>query len=383
MHEGILLLSIKELKMEKKQLFVGCFFLLALFSIQTQAQKSAICPDNYWFVEGQAGVGYTTGEASFGKLLSPQAALSIGKSFNPIIATRLQLSGWQGKGGWENATPEHLANNYSFDYAQVSLDAMFNLTNVFCGYEDDRCFNLLAIIGVGFAHSANYELVPGLPSTDAVNSAVARAGVQGNFRLNQRWDLNLELMGNGINDSFNAKSGSVNDWQFNLLAGFRYKFGHKAAKVVEDPCALTVASLNDKINAQREEIAVLQQQLQAKPRVEERIKTVTEKTTEAYIPFKIGKSRIAEDQLIHLYRVAQYLKENPGTTALITGYADAATGTQEVNQKISLLRAQAVANALIRNYGIAANRVTVDSKGATEQPFEENNWNRVAIMLTR
>lgn len=364
----------------KKQLMIALTLLLGAFSVSAQQQLQ---PENYWFIQGQAGAGYTTSERSFGKSISPAAALSIGKSFNPIIAARLRVSGWEGKGGWSNATSAHPVDNYSFNYVHTSLDAMFNLTNVFCGYKANRCFNLIGIIGVGYAHSFDYDNVVGLPNTEAVNSAVASTGLQGAFRLSNAWSLNMELMGNALNDAFNAKTGSVNDWKFDLLAGVTYKFGHKAAKVAEDPCASAVASLNDKINAQRQEIAALQQQLQAKPKVEERIKTVTEKTTEAYIPFKIGKSRIAEDQLIHLYRVAQYLKENPGTTALITGYADAATGTKEVNQKISLLRAQAVADALIHNYGIAASRITVDSKGAAEQPFEKNNWNRVAIMLTR
>lgn len=362
----------------KKRLFISCFLLVNLFAINAQD----VCPDNYWFLEGQVGVGYTAGEAAFGKLLSPHVALSIGKSFNPIIATRLQLSGWQGKGGWINATPEHPENNYSFDYTQVSLDAMLNLTNLFCSYKNDRCFNLLGIIGIGYAHSFNYESVPTLPPTESVNSAIARAGVQGNFRLNQCWDLNLELMGNAVNDAFNAKSGSVNDWQFSLLAGFRYKFGHKAAKVVEDPCASTVALLNDKINNQHKEIVDLQQQLQARPKAEECVTTTVEKVAMSYIPFSIGKSHIANNQLIHVHHIARYLNEHPDATVTITGYADVKTGTREGNRKLSLKRAQAVADVLVKNYHIDSQRIAVDGKGDDEQPFEENNWNRVAIMLT-
>lgn len=363
----------------KKQLLAGALFLLSAFPASAQQVK----PADYWFVTGQAGAGYTTGEQSFGKLISPAAAISIGKSFNPIIAARLRVSGWEGKGGWSSATTEHPLDSYSFSYVQTSLDAMFNLTNVFGRYKADRCFNLIGVIGVGYTHSFDYGHIPGLNSEATVNSAVASAGLQGDFRLSNAWSLNLEMMGNAVNDAFNAKAGSVNDWKFDLLAGVTYKFGYKAAKPMADPSAELIASLNDKINQQRQEIAGLQDQLQAKPKVEERIKTVIEKTTEAYIPFKIGKSDIAADQLIHLYRVAQYLKENSGTIAVITGYADAKTGTQTVNRKISLLRAQAVADALIRNYGIEASRITVDSKGADVQPFGENDWNRVAIMMTR
>lgn len=366
----------------KKILFTGCMLLWAAVAANAQQQPKN-CPENYWFIEGQAGAGYTEGEASFGKLIAPAAAISIGKSFNPIIAARLQANGWKGKGGWKNKTTEHPENSYTFNYAQVALDAMFNLTNICCGYKEGRCFNLVGIIGVGYAHSSDYDNIPGLSSTEAVNSAVARAGIQTNFRINKHWDLNMELTGNAINDSFNAKKGSVNDWQVNLLAGFTYKFGHKASKAVEDPCAATVAELNGKINTQRGEIEELQRQLQAKPKTVERVTTVTEKIMEAYIPFKIGKSRIASEQQIHLYQIAQFLKENPNARITVTGYADAKTGNKEVNRKLSEKRAQAIADNLIKKYGIENERIAINGKGDTLQPFEENSWNRVAILITK
>lgn len=363
----------------KKQLFISCFSLLSFLWVNAQD----VCPGRYWFIEGQAGVGYTAGETSFGQLLSPAAALSIGRSFNPVIATRLQVSGWQGKGGWSQATPEHPDNRYSFAFVQASWDALFNLTTIFGQHKPDRCFNLIGIVGVGYAHSFDYDNIQGINADKTVNSAVARAGLQGNFRLSRSWNLNLELIGNGINDSFNAKSGSVDDWQFNLLAGFTYKFGHKATKPAEATNTTQIAALNQTINAQRQEIENLQQQLQAKPRVEERVTTIVEKIATSYIPFSIGKSHIANDQLIHVNHIARYLNEHPDAMVTITGYADAKTGTKEVNQMLSQKRAQAVADVLIKDYHIASHRIHVDGKGDAEQPFEKNNWNRVAIMLTR
>ena len=48
---------------------------------------------------------------------------------------------------------------------------------------------------------------------------------------------------------------------------------------------------------------------------------------------------------------------------------------------LSERRAKAVANALINEYGIDSSRVSVDWKGDTEQPYAENDWNRVAIFF--
>ena len=48
--------------------------------------------------------------------------------------------------------------------------------------------------------------------------------------------------------------------------------------------------------------------------------------------------------------------------------------------KISRMRAESVADAL-RAAGISADRIIVDAKGDTQQPFEVNNRNRVAIAV--
>jgi outer membrane protein OmpA-like peptidoglycan-associated protein len=65
----------------------------------------------------------------------------------------------------------------------------------------------------------------------------------------------------------------------------------------------------------------------------------------------------------------------------VIGYADKNTGTSKYNMGLSEKRAKNVANALIYKYNIASNRVTVEWKGDTEQPYAENAWNRVAIFF--
>ena len=44
-------------------------------------------------------------------------------------------------------------------------------------------------------------------------------------------------------------------------------------------------------------------------------------------------------------------------------------------------RAEAVSKILTTKYGIKKNRITVDSKGDTVQPYEENDKNRVTICI--
>lgn len=367
--------------MKKRILFAGIFsmFAMGLLAQDSEANKKAQFLDN-WFIQGQAGVGYTVGEASFSDLLGPSAFLSVGKYFNPIIASRLQIGGGKGKGGWSTSSDQHPDNKYGFDYAQANLDALFNLTNIFSGYKE-RTFNLIGIIGIGYVHSGNFDKIQGI-STEAVNSAAARAGLQANFRLGSRWDFNIEGIGNAINDSYNGKGGSVNDWQFNLLAGFTYKFKKDSKPMTCTNNAALVQSLNDQINAQRSEIENLKNR---KPEVQyvEREKVVSQKEVMACVAFKIGKSSIEKTEMVHVYQLAEYLKQNSSAKVTVTGYADVKTGSADLNQKLSQKRADEVAKALTDKFGITKDRITVDYKGASVQPFTENDWNRVVMMISK
>lgn len=65
------------------------------------------------------------------------------------------------------------------------------------------------------------------------------------------------------------------------------------------------------------------------------------------------------------------------------GYADAGTGSAEVNRAISEKRAARVAKVLTEKYGIDASRITSGYKGDTVQPFSNNDSNRVVIGVAK
>ena len=64
------------------------------------------------------------------------------------------------------------------------------------------------------------------------------------------------------------------------------------------------------------------------------------------------------------------------------GYADAGTGTADVNRRISEKRVNKVAKLLTEKYGIEASRISSSFKGDTVQPFKANDENRVVIGLS-
>ena len=79
--------------------------------------------------------------------------------------------------------------------------------------------------------------------------------------------------------------------------------------------------------------------------------------------------------------VVAYLNKYPEAKVTVTGYADKGTGNPKINVGYAQKRAQMVADLLVNSYGISRSRITVDSKGDTVQPYEQNDLNRVSICV--
>ena len=73
------------------------------------------------------------------------------------------------------------------------------------------------------------------------------------------------------------------------------------------------------------------------------------------------------------------MKDNPDQNVTIVGYADKDTGTAEYNMGLSKRRAEAVRSALVNEYGINPDRLSVSAEGSNVQPYDVNNWNRIVI----
>ena len=84
----------------------------------------------------------------------------------------------------------------------------------------------------------------------------------------------------------------------------------------------------------------------------------------------------------NLSNVAAELKKNSEAKVHIVGYADANTGSPELNLKLSEARAKAVQEVL-KKYGVAENQMIVEWVGDTVQPYEDNDMNRVVLFVTK
>ena len=332
----------------------------------------------HWFLQLQGGAQYTLGEADFGKLISPNAQLSIGYQFNPVWALRLAVNGWQSKGGFENN------DTYKWNYVAPGLDVKFNIINAIAGWNPKRWFGLNIIVGaaanIGFNNDEAgdyrnlYNLSEYWDGTSVV--PVGRAGIDLDFRVAKRVSLNLELMANGTVEKYNSKAGfdenhekkANADWYFNALAGIKIALG-KTEKVI--PVAVPVVI---------EEPEPTPAPVVETPKPKPVVVKAPEMRTEVF--YSIRETVIPAGEMGKVTNLINFLKANPETKVAITGYADVQTGNPRINMEYSKGRAEGVAKALT-DAGIDAARITVDAKGDTVQPFAENDKNRVSICLAK
>jgi outer membrane protein OmpA-like peptidoglycan-associated protein len=80
--------------------------------------------------------------------------------------------------------------------------------------------------------------------------------------------------------------------------------------------------------------------------------------------------------------LAQWLNENADYNLLIVGHADKETGSPKINMELSHKRAVAVQKHLLSK-GVKNERIAIDAKGDTEQPYAKPEQNRVALCIVK
>ena len=359
----------------------------ATASAQTYTDKDGVEYEfkKHMFLNVAGGAQYTLGEASFGDLLSPNVQVALGWQMTPWFAARLQANAWQSKGGWNNyrdskGSPAYTAD-YKYKYVAPGLDFMVNLSNALYGYNPNRVLNVTAFLGGGvniaFDNDEVNAIAANLKKLNTYNleylwdgtkaRLFGRGGVELAFRASNAVSIIVEGNANILSDKYNSKNGGNTDCYFNALAGLRINLGKTYTKkepVKEEPVAVEPAPVAPVVKPA--------------PVVEE-VKKVEPLRREIF--FKINTSKIAESETVKVRDIVAYLNANPNAKITITGYADAGTGNNKINDRLAKERAEAVANTLISQYAIDAARITSESKGSREQPFAENDKNRVSICI--
>ena len=360
-------------------------------SAQTPETVTVDTFNHHWFVQGQIGAQYTLGEIKFGDLISPNIQVAGGYQFTPVWGLRLAINAWQSKGG---STLRESGNTYKwkFNYIAPTVDVTFDLVNLIAGYKPDRVFNagLLAGIGANIAFNNDEAIVASQQIRNELGTAynvqpgdvmyldnlwdgtvtrlVGRVGAYADFRVSKRVSLGVEFNANATGDIYNSKKASDLDWYFNALAGVKVRLGKITKKVEKKSCC------HEKIVEKIVEKPV--------EKIVYRDREVTKREAlRKDIFFTISNTTVSRAEMPKVEDIAAYLNKYPEAKVVITGYADKGTGNARINEKLAKKRSQIVADLLTNKFGIASSRITVDSKGDTVQPFEQNDLNRVSICI--
>lgn len=355
---------------------------------ETATEKYSVATNSFWsnwFVQGgvQWTAFYSSLEHGFDTSnnplksfrSNPQASVAIGKWFTPGLGLRTKVSGIWGK-----------ANGDSFKYWNAQEQVLFNLSNMFCGYNPKRVYNCIPFAGAGFARNMSSDMY-------AMGMSI---GLLNEFNINKRVAINLELGWNRLENDFYSEGHANNgprgwDSHDNYLyaeLGLTLNIGKTGWAKVPDVDAIKALSQSqiDALNAQladsKSENDRLKAMLNEKPKevaMPESIKQFI--TTPVSVFFNIGKTDVANPKdLVNVEALAKYAKTN-NSKIMVTGFADSATGTPQINQKLSVKRAEIVKGELIK-MGVHADNISTQAHGGVEtlSPISFNR--RATVQIT-
>ena len=355
---------------------------------ETATEKYSVATNSFWsnwFVQGgvQWTAFYSSLEHGFDTSnnplksfrSNPQASVAIGKWFTPGLGLRTKVSGIWGK-----------ANGDSFKYWNAQEQVLFNLSNMFCGYNPKRVYNCIPFAGAGFARNMSSDMY-------AMGMSI---GLLNEFNINKRVAINLELGWNRLENDFYSEGHANNgprgwDSHDNYLyaeLGLTLNIGKTGWAKVPDVDAIKALSQSqiDALNAQladsKSENERLKAMLNEKPKevaMPESIKQFI--TTPVSVFFNCGKTDVANPKdLVNVEALAKFAKTN-NSKIMVTGFADSATGTPQINQKLSVKRAEIVKGELIK-MGVHADNISTQAHGGVEtlSPISFNR--RATVQIT-
>ena len=291
---------------------------------------------------------------------APNAALSVGKWFTPGLGLRLHAQ----------------LPSYSIDMGDrepayaLHAQSLFNLTNMFGGYKQDRLYNVSPYVGFGCIFGKE---IPGWSPWSL--------GILNSFRINNLFSIDVDLF-------MKSYSGYVRkgyNWQTGAIVGLTWNIGGRGFDASPDMAAISamhsaqLAGLNEALSAEQDENKNLKKQLAQKPKeviVEKVVKEVLAAPQSVF--FSFNSAQIASrKEILNLESLANMAKNN-GAKLKITGYADSATGVAAYNQLLSERRAKAVAKELVK-MGVPEENIIVEGKGGVAD-VKPSSYNRRVII---
>ena len=347
-----------------------------------------------WFVQAGFNVNatYTSQEAhgiSFNPFTGTRGAfgfdVSVGKWFTPGIGLRTKFHGL-----W-NKNVSNVGHDAGFRPVEkmytIEEDVLFNLSNIFCGYNEKRVWNFIIYPGLGYEHNI----------TTGADDISFHVGIMNTWRLSKHWNIFLDVYANAAEGSQmkpvrsatgTVGSGAVEQWnkydkwhrrhwdnQLGATLGVTWNLGKCTWDKAPDVDGLIamyqgqIDALNAALKEQQDENARLRELLAGQKGGTNTNTIVTKEKEYVNLPnsvfFDINSTKIASRKdLVNVECLANYAKEK-NLKLLVKGYADSKTGTAEINNRLAQGRANALVDELV-SMGVNRNNIVVESYGGVD-----------------
>ena len=371
-------------------LFAACLT-VGVAAAQTPAEDWG----SNWFLSVEGGVsafvGKPVGHGDLFDRTEPLLNVSAGKWFTPYVGGRLTFQGLQLKD----------ANTVACNYQNLHVDFLYNLNAHSDGMQK---WDIIPYAGCGLIHNSHNGQKPFAVSY----------GLIGRYRLNDRLHLTGEIGNTTTWQNFDGQGASnkLGDHLLQASIGLSVtigKVGWKKDRVHDSELACDTWKSHEKVlvpsqtstngyehnnysglNSLRKRLAKRDWDGISDTTMVDSLADSTATAANKYLHviksgkkyigapvyffFKIGTHELTENaQFINIKEVAEVIKKY-GLQARIIGAADSETGTPEINERLSVERADYIAG-LLEAHGVDESHIQKKHRGGIDS-YEPLNGNR-------
>lgn len=302
------------------------------------------------------------------------AAIAVGKEISPISDLRMMIAYSRNTGVTDDSFtqfghPEYNNNAFKFNAYSLNFDYLANITNLVCGFRENRVFYFKGLLGVGgtvangyqndkygaFYNNEHSEQLFNKDKYDSRRHSLInlRAGLVGTFLLSRTWNLNIEAIGNVLDNSFDSNPTTKNVWDghVDFLVGVSYHFKGKGGKEAG-------------FYYPRHDIDFYKKRMnlvnELKDKTQKRIKEIEEQIPDTVaidahvmytlIAFEEESATIDRLQQTNIYTTANAWLNDPKSDIYVTN-------NTAVDDKLFRKRAQAIKDILIERYEIPSSKI--------------------------
>ena len=296
-------------------------------------------------------------------------SIALGKWFTPGLGLRTKFNGVWGR----SVISEDKSLNAS-KYWTLQEQALFNLSNMLMGYNEQRVWNFIPYAGGGVGRNMSYGCY-------ALGFSV---GLLNTFRISPKVAFNFDINYGSYEPSFDGFSAGGDsklslkgrDRVINVELGLTYRLGKSTWKSTPDIDAMQALSQSeiDALNAQLADLMAENERLgeelanaeqQAAPAPQEPVTITKVVAAPVSVFFNLNKAVISSQRDLQNVAALVAVAKEQGAKLVVTGYADSQTGSAERNRQLSEQRAEAVVAELLK-MGVSRDQIETVAAGGVD-----------------